>query len=535
MQKVFLATLGVALLSLGGGGLAAFAQDANTLALPVGDAPAAGAGGIHLTRPINKATVRETVPVKLAPADFPDKDGYVSISIDGQFRTARALPASHDDPVYLWDTKANFGTEADPKYLPDGTHAISVSLYNGQSKLLGTDTVAVQVANKISMPAGEGVMLKYQWSRSQRLRYQRHSILTAINPQMVGLPEANETIQEAQVRYIRAVEHEGSGAWLIRDQVLPTEKDSGKTTPFVSYLTAHRQSIPLQALYTLKSDYRTVNAFGDVESHMAPLSPGDHFSFSLPVLPDRRISSGDSWQSSVDVSLDWATANPTTLKGVESRLEDFEWQNNYPTAKIIETYSGPATFTPQPNSGLPSFKAQTVKYERVIYFAYNAGRVIKMDATMNISADMNQAQITALGMGGAGSSGYGGGSTYSGSPYSSGPPSGYPGMSSPGGYPGSSPGGYEGSSPGGYPGSSPGGYPGSSPGGYPGSSPASYPGMSPSGYSGSSPGGYPGSYGGSGMRPGGSGAPGMVGPGGVAIEPTTPMTLKVTDATVLLT
>jgi hypothetical protein len=56
--------------------------------------------------------------------------------------------------------------------------------------------------------------------------------------------------------------------------------------------------------------------------------------------------------------------------------------------------------------------------------------------------------------------------------------------------------------------------------------------MSPSGYSGGSPGGYPGG----GMRPGmSSGSPGLTGPGGVMVEPTTPITLKVKDATVLLT
>ncbi len=174
---------------------------------------------------------------------------------------------------------------------------------------------------------------------------------------------------------------------------------------------------------------------------------------------------GAHWQTPVKLALDWTGAAPATVTA-SSTLEDFEWQDRYPTAKIRETYNGPVNFPAGPGLGLPLIAATDVKYERVIYFAYNAGRVVRTETTMTLTTTVPGLLVAPT------------------------TPTGYPGGSP--SYPGGAPGGSFGSSPT-YPGgrTSPGGRPGyssgmpgegSTPGGtpYPGS-PSGFPG-GPSGF-----------------------------------------------------
>ncbi len=56
-----------------------------------------------LRQPLNNATVRETVPIRV-PRNLLSQAGYASITIDGQFRGAQAIP-DRGDVVYQWDTK----------------------------------------------------------------------------------------------------------------------------------------------------------------------------------------------------------------------------------------------------------------------------------------------------------------------------------------------------------------------------------------------------------------------------------------------
>ena len=134
----------------------------------------ARAQDIHVIRPAHGAIVRETVQVKVASGDLPS-EGYVAIYIDGNFRVAQTLPASSDDPVYVWDTKAPGpnGTDA-PK---DGDHTLKVEIYSSTSKLLGSDTVPVRVANQIAPPS-PALKLTYHWPTQHKLTYRRVTAMT---------------------------------------------------------------------------------------------------------------------------------------------------------------------------------------------------------------------------------------------------------------------------------------------------------------------------------------------------------------------
>ncbi len=438
--------------------------------------PAAQAQTLHVLRPITNAIVRETVPVRIAPGDLP-AEGYVGISIDGEFRTARVLPANKRDAVYDWDTKASYVTPNEPntqKFVSDGPHTVTVKLYDTSGKSLGQQSIAVKVANKISVPT-QGIKLYYRWQSDLQQRYTRRTEADTVADGTAG---TNQALQSSIIRFTRTVEDTTGGGYLIRDRVLPG-----------GVLINHGQAQSIDALYNIKSKYRTVNTRGDVLGSMAPLSLGDHFGFSIPVLSARRVSVGDTWQAPVEVSLDWASTKPSTVNA-ESRLEGFEWQSGYPAAKIRETYTGPMTFaltnrngasnsglggivSGSASSGNASVTLQTVNYERIVYFAYNSGRLVRMETTVTLTAD--NSQLASLG--------------FAGVSLGSGPSYGLPGSNYPrpdnvdtalppgagpvpGAYPGAPPMAYPGSlPPGAYPGSPPGAYPGSPPMGYPGSMP----------------------------------------------------------------
>lgn len=432
------------------------------LAALVWPATQAQAQTLHVLRPINNAIVRETVPVRIAPGDLP-AEGYVGISIDGEFRTARVLPTNKHDAVYDWDTKASYVTANEPntqKFVSDGPHTLLIKLYNTSGKSLGEQSIAVKVANKISVPT-QGIKLAYRWQSNFQQRYTRRTEADTVADGAAG---TNQTLQSSLIRFTRTVEDTTGGGYLIRDRVLPG-----------GVLVNHGQAQSLDALYNIKSKYRTVNTRGDVLGSMAPLSIGDHFGFSIPVLSARRVSVGDTWQAPVEVSLDWASTKPATVNA-ESRLEGFEWQSGYPAAKIRETYTGPVTFTlmngngaASPGLGVVSGSANssngavtlpTVNYERIVYFAYNSGRLVRTETTVTLTAD--NSQLASLGFAGVS---VGNGPSYGlqGSNYptpdnvdtalppGAGPP--------PGAFPGMPPGAYPGSPPSGYPGSTPGGYP----------------------------------------------------------------------------
>ena len=449
---------------------------------PTAPAAVAPAGPIQIAMPYNKAIVRESVPIKLR--EFP-KGGYVSVSIDGRFVTAQALPASQRAPVFIWDTKAGYAPADSPdtlRYYSDGLHAVTTVIYDSRSQVVGQDTVSVQLSNRINLPSGQGITLTYPWKTSRDLRYQRRTELTANSTDATALVAA-PPIQESRLRFSRSVENATGGEYLVRDEIIPVDHP-GSAKPFVSYVATRGSVVPLTQVRAL---YRTVDARGRVLSDLPSENRGNSIGFSIPVLPPRRISVGAHWQTPVKLTLDWTSPTPSAVTAT-STLEGFEWQDRYPTAKIRETYTGPAFFRPSAGSPLPPLASQDIKFERVIYFAYNAGRIVRMQTTLSLTT--NTPGLLSAG-------GFGGGVPGGG---------GYPGAGGGGGgYPGGG-GGFGG----GYPGA--GGFGGG--GGYPGAG----------GFGGG--GGYPGG-GGGGLGGGGFG-------GGGAANPNAPTKLTYTETSVVI-
>jgi len=400
------------------GNQAAVAQDAAPAAPAA--APASNGPTLNITRPVAGAIVRETVPIKIDPNDVP-QSGYVSVSVDGKFLTARVLPEDKNAPIFQWDSKAPYSDANDPtskQYFTDGSHTIDVTLYGPGNKILGEGSIPVTLANKITF-TNQGLMLKYKWHVDETLDYTRKTDLTVLDPGSSNLQPG--TIQSSSGQFERTVEDVSDAGYLLRDKLLPT-----------GYFAAGIQTRQIATSYRLKSKYRTFNDEGELISEMAPLGPGNHFGFPVPVLPNRRVTTGDSWQTPIPFSIDWLGQNPIDVTG-EGRLDDFEWQNGYPTAKIHETYNGSLKIPLTSKSPLAGATLDQLNIDRTIYFAYNSGRVIGLTETMDITANLTAQQTAWLSSGGITTNGYGGS---------------YPG--GPGGYPGA-PGGYPGA-PGGYPG-----------------------------------------------------------------------------------
>ena len=299
---------------------------AQAAAAPAEAVPAAGA--VQIVQPYNKAVVRESVPVKLR--EFP-KQGYVSVSIDGKFITAQPLPKSAAQPVYVWDTKAAY-TDPDspdtPKTYSDGPHALTIVVYDGQNKLVGQDSVSVQVADKINLPASEGIKMAYPWKTGLTLRYQRRTTLTAASTE-TGAAASTQVLQESLLRFERSVENSSGETSLIRDDIISVDK-SARPKAFVSYVATH--GLPQALTSGVHAEYREVNGRGQVISKLASENTPQSIGFSIPVLPPRRVSVGAHWESPVQITLDWTSPYPATVTAT-STLEDFEWQDRYPTAK----------------------------------------------------------------------------------------------------------------------------------------------------------------------------------------------------------
>lgn len=475
---------------------------------------AASAQSIEVLRPVANAIVREKVEIKVSPRDVPP-DGYVSISIDGDVVIAKILPEA-GQPVFVWDTKAPYYTPDEPKkYVSDGTHELTVTIYSSGNHLVGSATIPVRVANKISV-SPQGAMLKYKWQLDQTINYHRKVVITEVsdatsspeaatpvaapaanpyNPYGGGYPGAGRypgvpggygggypgaarggypgapgpmgypgargpgaggpdagfpggggarpfggfgpggpegiggrvggdyPLDEADIHFERTVEDATAPEYLIRDKV----DGSG-------IVSSNGSSQFVKAAYNIKSKYRTVNDFGEVLSEMPPLSQGDHFAFPIPVLPGRRVNVGDSWQTPIDVSLDWMGSDPLTVTG-EARLEDFEWQDGYPVAKIHESFSGPTKFPKDRKSRYSDAPVDNLSVDQTVYFAYNAGRLIRVEANDDITVQLTQQQEEALDPFTGHTGGYGQAASF---PGMSGIPGGIPGV--PGGGIGAFPG-----------------------------------------------------------------------------------------------
>lgn len=471
----------------------------------------------RIARPGNGANVRETVRITVPRAGLEGVQ-YLSLSIDGRFRSALGVPparadgkvitsgdqlvASNKNVVLLWDTKAK--DKATPnlteeqRVVNDGPHSLEITALDSKGKRVAQQTITVNVNNKggLSIPSG-GVPLNFRFQVGDDIRYRQTTDVKYITDTSTapapttrrrgytppgagqgGFPGAEDGMGgpppgfggpppgfggpppgfggppagfggggrggfggrggrggggfggqfgppggfpgggpgmgytpsgplQIQVQNVRAdferstEDYVGSGLYFLRDRVLGGVIIGGNGA--VSRL---------QNVYDFKSRYRQVYTSGQVREYgvASAVRPGAYVAMPIPNLGGGQRRKGSTWRTQTPVLLEWATLDKPPMVFATNTLEDVEWQDGYQTARIQQTYQGKVDMPIFGGAGTMS--GANVKMERTIWFAYKAGKIIRMDTTVEVDGNAPQNILTAMvpgaSVGGAGG-GFGGG------------------------------------------------------------------------------------------------------------------------------
>ncbi|CEK12958.1 hypothetical protein CWRG_00288 [Chthonomonas calidirosea] len=481
--------------------------------------PWARGQGIPFTiiRPPDGATVRENVAIEVPRASIPP-EGYVGVYIDGKFTAAIYPQQNSDKPfTYIWATK-DLGVS-------DGEHTVRLVLFGpapdqaSGSVQIGSTSIRVNVANIIHN--GPSVLrLRYRFPEGFQYHYTRDSSSVIVGGFSETGSSSDVPLSSIESRLLFDIEQPLPEA-LVRDKLTAlTVMQGGQQFIYPQDQLPDSVYQLLDALGRIhyEVDSNSVNIGSPPQGQLAAYQQGATASaqpsileldaLNLPTLPEAAVSVGETWitpEQRIDIPGLPSSDQPKVT--LHSRLVDLEWQNGYPTAKIHQSFDSTTETAKLPETimfnGIPIQKPK-ITYERDIYFAYTAGRVVKIVSTLTIKGDtpaqINNATANGLttasygvpyggpggmpaegkypgmpggpyGMGGTSSPYSMGGAPYGGMPYGGAPYGGRRGGMRPGGPPvgGPSYGGGSSSPYGGYPGA-PGGYPGA-PGGYPGMPP----------------------------------------------------------------
>lgn len=149
----------------------------------------------RIARPVNGATVRETVKIEI-PRSSLGQVKYLALTVDGKFRAGVAVPdlrldnkATKTDTVLadaktvtlLWNTKAPVADPKNPQILEgveDGTHSIKVIGYNANDQKAAEETLTLTVSNRgqLAMPA-QGILLSYRFGVGEQTKWRQKTEL----------------------------------------------------------------------------------------------------------------------------------------------------------------------------------------------------------------------------------------------------------------------------------------------------------------------------------------------------------------------
>lgn len=508
-----------------------------------------------IRRPPDGAVVKEKQRIEIPRASVA-QGSVVAFFVDDKFVVALAAPDLTDPKApkgpftWIWDTKTS---GIDGGLIPDGEHIIRAELFvpaggesSGAMNKSATSEVKVRVANKIS-DSGNALYLRYKFRDGENLLYSRDGKALVVSA-LSGLEATDDMELASAVGKLQlGIEDVQPDVSLVRNKLTSlTINQNGQETSLAPQQLSASMYQELDRLGHIRYETGTSTGLAEFTALGLPVNN----TLELPLLPTNRVAVGDTW-TTPNQRLDIPGLPPADQPRVTltNKLDGLEWEGGYPTAKIHQTFKGG---TKDLMFGSIDVSSPSVEFDRVIYVAYKAGRLVKTVRTLTIAGrtttQLGSPTPSAGGagpmMGGAMGSGYPGQTMGRG---------GYPGMSGAPGMPmmgGSSMPPGMGSYPGGR-----GGYPGmSGSGGYPGMPGGGYPGMQGGGRGrgGRRAGGMMGSMGMSGAPPGyggyqgnrGSGFPGSTGsPAGSAMgnrgtvlpqETDKPVTLKAVTTTELL-
>lgn len=354
-------------------------------------AGAFGQGTFTIRRPADGSKVREVVKVRIPKNSIPE-GGYIGVLVNGKFLEAVVPDVEGNDYVYNLDTKA--------RKIADGPMSIETVLYfytQGAPQVLNRSSVNVTLDNSttIMKTAPDGFDLRYKFYPGREYVYNLKdesavSFVTQAQAQL-GSRAAEIITNTESVRYLVAHANNYGTSGLIRMQALP---DKGKD---YAYIITTGETVPKKYMdYEMHPVFMKITDRGREMFTSLPIyfpweggsvdARTDLFAlFPPPVLPNRRVSVGQSWQAAIpqgSLDLDKKDEIEHMVVNLPGRatLEAVEWEQGFPCAKIRSELSlGAADLKNLKSLEGVAGQAQSLKIESVQWFAIDRGIMIRED------------------------------------------------------------------------------------------------------------------------------------------------------------
>lgn len=338
----------------------------------------------NILRPADGAIVRERVRIEVPRASIP-QGGFIGVYIDGRFQTSLAPRQDDKEPRlrYIWDTKVPIvdPSTQKPEPIRDGEHTITVVLYDPDGKEVDRAEVRVQVANQegINLPAA-GTRLQYRFRLGENINYKQHDEVVLLAGQTGA--EITGGVTGEQVAY-EANTFFNLFAYDIRGDTFIIRQRANK-----QQVLAYNQPVYTLGEEMFRAVLQFVTPLGNVIYQNVDTT-NDPYVFRvmmLPLLPELRVKPGDTWTSWAYILLPDMPVERARKVLAQNKLEGVEWEGGYPTVKIRQTYEGTLSGTLEFSNF--ALKDAKVKLDRTLWFAFNAGRLVRSEATIEIEGQV---------------------------------------------------------------------------------------------------------------------------------------------------
>lgn len=342
-----------------------------------------------IRRPVENATVRETVEIRIPRRAIPQNVGFVGIWVNGRFLEAVSpfdqVNTSGSDFVYRLNTKE--------RRIPDGQMTVEAVLYVNRGNFtqpVNKTSVVVRLDNSASIRIpSEGVRLRYRFVPGQEFIYRaelKSSIqsLTEAQAQM-GSRAGEVEGQPMRFRYRMTVMNTERSTMGGTDGVLLMQPLPERGRDFAMLITQGATEPRKYMDYEMAPLYMRVNPVGreiwgsrpffvSSEGAVGDASRLDLFAmFPLPLLPERGVRPGGApfpgGIQNVELNLDrgYDIERFTQLSPARGELVGLEYERGRPTAKLRTVFAAGTSAT-----GIQS-------YEEFVWFALDLGMPIKIE------------------------------------------------------------------------------------------------------------------------------------------------------------
>jgi len=381
-------------------------------------------GTFTIRRPVDGATVRETVKIRIPKNSIPE-GGYIGVYVDGKFLEATLPDVEGAEYVYGLDTKK--------RNLTDGEHTIEIVLFvdfSEKPRIVNRSSVRVKVDNQTSIKVPEnGMSLRYKFNPGKEWTYAltRKTSVSLLSQALaqVGGRAPSRDLETEKTRIMYAIDNSylesGSRQGLVRIQGLP---DKGRDYTVVTVTGDSEPTVRFS--HEMHPIYMRVSDTGrEIFSAAPPYFPlegtsGDgartdlFYSFPLPVLPSRTVRPGDVWEAPFllpTFEFDKKDEESKYTKGLPSRgsFVGVEWYRNMPCAKIRMSLSaGPRELGNAGSINQVEGETTKVEIEQLVWFSLDRGMVVRVDRNMT-QESIIESQTAGSGSGAPSGAGGGGG------------------------------------------------------------------------------------------------------------------------------